>query len=193
MKTALNIADLISAPLTASASANSKMLKLQTAYLIDTCFVKKNDDSYEPVMIEMSITKSHIEHVKNESASFKDISAKFKVPLLTLIPINTLAVDTVDINFSLEIVQQKEIVTSVNKTNKNASKNIFEKGNERKTELSGRVSYDANDSKKERTHNSSKLDVKIQAKSLPLPRGITTLIDLYVNSINAKPNFEKND
>lgn len=193
MKSALNIADLISAPLTASASANSKMLKLQTAYLIETCFEQKDDDCYEPVMIEMSISKSHLDKVKNESASFKDISAKFKVPLLTLIPINTIAVDTVDVNFSLEIVQQKEVKTTTTKNSKTSSNKIFEKRTEAKTELSGRVSYDSSDLKKEHSLNSSKLDVKIHAKSLPLPRGITTLIDLYVNSINAKPKINEND
>ena len=111
MKRALNIAELIGAPLAAAASANSQMLKLQTAYLIETCFVKKEEDSYEPVMIEMSITRSAIDNSQRDNPTFKKYSAKFKVPLLTLIPINTLAVDNIDINFSLEIISQTEVTS----------------------------------------------------------------------------------
>ena len=192
MKRAPNIADLIGAPLTAAASANSKMLKLQTAYLFETCFVKKDDDSFEPVMIEMSIFRSSVDSSDRENPTLKNYSAKFKVPLLTLIPINSLAVDSVDINFSLEIVSQKEVSsdqTIEGETNLTNTK----KSEQKKTELSGRVSYDSKDIKKEKSHNSSKLDVKMQAKSLPLPLGITTLIDLYVKTINAKSTSEDNE
>lgn len=98
------IADLLSAPLVAAASANSYMVREQTRFLLDTCFVTKGPNLYEPLMIEMSLSKSLLTEDENHVLNRQDIVSTFKVPLLTLVPFNSLVVDNVDIDFSMEIV-----------------------------------------------------------------------------------------
>lgn len=176
------VADLLSAPLIAAASANSFMVKEQTRFLMDTCFVAKGDNRYEPVVIEMSLSKSVMTESDNHQIKQQRIESVFQIPLLTLVPLNSLAVSNVDIDFSLEIVSY----VNENSSNSNGDNTTQPSGN-KNTGLTGKLSYDANDKSDNRSHNASKLNVKIHAGTVPLPLGVTTLIDLYVKSINAIP------
>lgn len=60
---------------------------------------------YEPIMIDMILTRSVIGPGATEGADpvIKPASTKFTLPLLTILPINSLAVETVDINFEMEV------------------------------------------------------------------------------------------
>lgn len=164
MKQAPRIEEILSAPLIAAAKANTEMLKEQTRFIMEICFEMNPDNTYKPRMVELLLSDG----------------SSFEVPIITLIPLNSLAVDNVDIDFSLEIISQ------INNTHKE-SMSLNDGDKERaKTSLSGRLSYDSNDTKSARSHNSSKLNVKINAKSIPIPTGVTTLIDIYLKSISNK-------
>ena len=178
------IGDILGAPLVAAVSANSTMVREQTKFLMETCFVSKGNNLYEPMMIEMSLSR-FIEDDRNESG-LKEINTTFQIPLLTLVPMNSLVVDSVEVDFSLEIVSQSASQSSVqikgekdNSSNSNILKNDVQ--------FSGKLSYDSNDKASNRTHNASKLNVKIQTKSIQLPLGVTSLIDMYIKSINVLP------
>ena len=56
-------------------------------------------------MIDMILTRSVIGPGATEGADpvIKPASTKFTLPLLTILPINSLAVETVDINFEMEV------------------------------------------------------------------------------------------
>ncbi len=189
------IENLLSAPLVAAASANSVMIKEQTRFLMDTCFVAKGDNQYEPVMIKMSIARTIISEGKNGEVKSEDITSTFKIPLLTLVPINSLVVDNVDVDFSLEIVSysdnQANASRKENEQQKLSDNLLNDNASEKGAVLSGKLSYDANDKGANRGHNASKLNVKIHAGTIPLPTGVTALIDLYVKSINAVPEKTK--
>jgi hypothetical protein len=188
------IGSLLSAPLVAAASANSIMIKEQTRFLMDTCFIAKGNNQYEPLMIEMSLSRSIISEDVNNELKRQELVATFKIPLLTLVPINSLVVDNVDIDFSMEIVSYSEAQkdsSAEKEEGKNTSSGLLGNNTQsNKTTLSGKLSYDANDKGSNRSHNASKLNVKIHAGTIPLPQGVTTLIDLYVKSINAIPKQE---
>ncbi|MBN1990564.1 MAG: DUF2589 domain-containing protein [Bacteroidales bacterium] len=181
------VADLLSAPLVAAASANSFMVREQTRFLMDTCFVSKGDNRYEPVIIEMTLTKSVISEGDNNEVTKQEITSTFGIPLLTLVPLNSLAVDNVDIDFSLEIVSYEASQSSGNESREEQAGNPNQTTTKEPV-LTGKLSYDSSDKKENRSHNASKLNVKIHAGTIPLPVGLTTLIDLYVKSINATPN-----
>jgi hypothetical protein len=188
------ISDLLSAPLVAAASANSFMIREQTRFLMDTCFISKGNNQYEPLMIEMSMSKSVISENENHEMKIHEVVSTFKIPLLTLVPINSLVVDNVDIDFSLEIVSytgSQGNSSDENEEKEKTSDNMLERGSRNnESVLSGKLSYDSKDKGSNRSHNASKLNVKIHAGTIPLPMGITTLIDLYVKSINAIPKNE---
>ncbi len=187
---ALNIESIISAPLEAAARANSMMLKEQTKFLMEFCFKKNDDDSYDPVLIEMYLTKSVADPDKDSDDPdyFRKMELSFNVPLITLIPINSLAVDKVTVEFDMEITEQSSSEIDYDKVN---SKDIETPGE--KAKLKGRVSYDSKENTKEslsgqnKSQNSAQLKVNINAGPLPLPVGLTTMLDMYLKSVHPNP------
>ena len=107
----LPMESLIGGPLNAAAKANSAMALTQTRFMLDTCFNMAKEDKdgktiptqYEPIMIDMILTRSVISEDKDGKVSVTPASTKFTLPLLTILPINSLAVETVDINFEMEV------------------------------------------------------------------------------------------
>jgi hypothetical protein len=188
----ISIESLISAPLVAASKANVVMVKGQTRFLLDYCFTQTGKDPYRPVMIEMVMTRGFVEEDQPESGKepekkIRKVELAFSVPLLILVPINSLAVNKVSLEFDLEI-------TAVNSWDYNVdsepgSKNVINKG----AQLYGKISYDHDQNVKEsdksqyKSSMSSKLKVNIDAGPLPLPVGLLSIIDLYNKSIQPLP------
>lgn len=71
---------------------------------MDTCFTKEKEGegdkakiTYKPVMIEMSLERGGIGHDDQKVPSIDIVTTKFNLPLLIIIPLNSLGVDSVDI------------------------------------------------------------------------------------------------
>ena len=92
-----------------------------------------------------------------------------------------------NIDFDLEITATK---SKPNTPNNESNNNITDE----KPQLYGKISYDPNSGNADDSQNpykkqlSSKLKVNINATTLPLPKGILTIIDLYSKSINPTTN-----
>ena len=183
----LPMESLIGGPLNAAAKANSAMALTQTRFMLDTCFNRKEVSTtepksyqYEPIMIDMILTRSVIGPGATEGADpvIKPASTKFTLPLLTILPINSLAVETVDINFEMEV------------------KSSFSEDDNKATKLGwgplsvsikGSASYSSKDSETHNTHyeksNSAKYTVNVHAGQLPLPKGVNTIIEAFTKAI----------
>lgn len=180
----LNIESIISAPLIAASKANVMMLAGQTKFLLDYCF-NKQDDVHQPVMVEMLLTQPVINPTKKPSdpeyISIEKMA--FQVPLLCLIPLNSLAVDKVNVDFDLEITSVGSYQSNIDVV-------------ERKAVLNGRVASATQPSEKnshgQYTNQSfSRLKVNINASCLPLPKGVLAILDLYTKTI--QPVSEKSN
>lgn len=160
-----NIESLISAPLRAVSKANMLMLSGQTKFVLNNCFDVSEEGLYRPKMVNMTIQRGNSEELT------------FQVPLLSLLPLNSLAVEQVKLNFSLDITS--------------TSNYEFRQGEEdamtRKSALNGRFVKNNKDSHRHSTH----MDINIDAKSIPIPNGMKTLIDLYSKVILPTNNNEK--
>ncbi len=187
----LNIESIISAPLVAASKANVVMVTGQTRFLLEYCFTKKPDsNTYEPVMIEMSMTKAEVVPSKNpeDTDAIKINKLTFSLPLLTIIPINSLVIDKVTVDFDMEItsVTSYEPVGAIGKQKVPLNK---------QAQLNGRISNDPNqqagDSGQNKSQSRSRLKVNINAGPLPLPVGVLTIIDLYTKAIQPVPSEEK--
>lgn len=207
--TGLPMEDLIGGPLNAAAKANAAMALTQTRFLIETCFdkietkrsvtengqtVEKTVMSYKPIMIEMSLERGVLTTVKdennNESLEIKNFTTTFNLPLLTIIPINSLGVNNVDITFEME-------VKSSFSESENTSKMVESKGEgsfETKlgwgilsVNIKGSASYSSRDSSTHDTHyeksNSAKYTVNVHAGQLPVPKGVNTIIEAFTQAI----------
>ena len=176
------VGTVISAPLIAAAQANSKMLSEQTKFIMDFCFQETGENKYDPIMIELSITRGSLKAETDETTIVQNRMV-FKVPSLTLIPLNSLGVDTVSIDFEMEITSQKTKSTM----------RTFGSEPKDEVELHGKISYDSREKRSSsrkaegKTENTSKLKVNVHASSLPIPVGVSTLLDLYVKSVHPTP------
>lgn len=154
----INLDSIISAPMVAVSKANSLMLSGQSEFILNYCFNRviaaDNSITYQPKMIVLVVKKG------TEGTSFIDI------PLLTLLPINSLAIDKIKVKFDMEIMS-----ISSYKANSNDSL-------ERKAQLSGKLSGDQKNSTNG-THSNKNLSVFVEASKLPLPNGLLNIIDMY--------------
>lgn len=184
----LNIESLIEAPLIAAVKANSLMQREQVRFLLDTCFSAYDvndvcDKALSPVMVKMLLTSSNIDYSKNQEEDLPVSINKmeFQVPLISLIPINSLAVNSVDIDFKME-------VTSMNQTESC--------NNESAAILKGKIanSHQSKEYISDEKQETRSLNVKICANSLPLPKGVIELIDMYTKSIQpVQSSMEKKE
>lgn len=195
-----DIDSLISAPLIAASNANSAMAREQAKFLMEFCF-KQDGDSYTPVMIEMHLHQSTLEpgETRDDPHKIRRINTIFQIPLITIIPINSLAVETVDVEFDLEISSQHQH-DDEESDKKDTQSELHGSGTGPK--LRGKISYDSKENinqtatNKYRSQNSSKLKVNVHAGQLPLPVGVTMMIDLYSKTVHPteqKENAKNND
>lgn len=178
----LSVNDIITAPLLAASKANSAMAQEQTQYILDYCFSKSEGGQYEPIMIRMSLTRAISEAGEEDGASLdiKIVKSEFELPLMTLIPINSLAVESVELDFDMEITS--------------TAKETAEGG---KAVLAGKVGTkqgeNAKLSKELQRKSTANLSFNVKVKPLPLPPGIIAVVDLYTKSMNPVNVEEQND
>ncbi|MBU6267193.1 MAG: DUF2589 domain-containing protein [Sphingomonadales bacterium] len=191
--TGLPMEALIGAPLMAAAKANHQMACDQVNYLLGTCFKTAGDDKdagYAPIMISMKVTRPVLTPSAT-SPDVKNIDSVIQLPMLTIMPLNSLAVDSVDVKFHMEVKSS----FSEDQENKSESKNHEEGafsgtgwiGPFRCT-ISGSVSHDSSSSSSDATHyaksNLASYDVEVHAGQIPTPPGIGVLIQAFANAIS---------
>lgn len=193
--TGLPMDSLIGAPLNAAADANAAMAITQTKFILDTCFSQTGaapDIEYKPIMIKMSLTRGLISPGATETdpTTIELVTTTFDLPLITIIPINSLGVDAVDIIFEMEVKSSfAEEQSEATETAINASVEWEVKvgwGPVSAT-VKGSASYDQKDSSTHSTHyeksNSAKYTVNVHAGQLPVPKGVNTIIEAYTLAI----------
>lgn len=184
----LPMKSLIGAPLNAAAEANAMMGKAQTQYLLSTCFEEAAEGApRSPIMIIMEITRSVIKADGTPGAS---VTTQMNLPILTILPLNSLAVDDVSVDFEMEVKSS----FSNDKETSQESEVVAEAGFEAKigygcfsAEVHGSVKSTTKSASSDKSHyeksNSAKYTVHVHAGQLPLPQGVTTIIDAYTKAI----------
>ncbi|MDE1146283.1 MAG: DUF2589 domain-containing protein [Azospirillaceae bacterium] len=197
--TGLPMQALIGGPLNAAAEANSMMAVTQTRFLLDTAFARETTsgvDTYKPIMIKMTLTRGVLVPVNPDQPPpldviIKEVTTTFDLPLLTILPLNSLAVDDVTINFDMEVKSSYSDVTSQKTEEKVATAGSFSAKvgyGIFSAEISGSASYDRTSSSGRDTHyeksNSARYGVSVHAGQLPLPEGVKTIITAFTNAIS---------
>jgi hypothetical protein len=192
---------LIGGPLNAAANANAAMALTQTKFMLDTCFKQEIDGTtkkvtgYKPIMIQMSLTRGVITPgdpfaTPPVETSIQNVTTTFDLPLLTIIPLNSLGVDNVNITFEMEVKSSfaEEQSEAAETTIKGSSEFEMKIGwGPVSATVKGSASYDHKDSSNHSTHyeksNSAKYTVLVHAGQLPLPKGVNTIIEAYTLAI----------
>ena len=166
---AILIENLIGAPLIAAASANSTMAKEQMKFLMESCFDLK-DGFFSPKMVSLTLKS-----LKSAKESKLSEAGSFELPLITVIPFNSLCVKDISIKFDLEIVSHISNRLNEDKKTKN------------KVKMRGSIaSSNDNPEKDNKSRNQAKMAVEITGGTIPLPIGLTTLLNLYAKNIQLK-------
>ncbi len=186
----LPIKSLISAPLLAGAEANSKMAITQTQFLLSTCFNTSGSGdtiNYQPIMIKMTLTRSVI---KADGEAGEDVSTQFDLPLLTIMPLNSLAVDNITVNFEMEVKSSFSNDKETSSESESAAEGSFSAKVGYgcfSAEVSGSVSASSKNASSEKSHyeksNSARYEISAHAGQLPLPEGVTTIIQAFSQCI----------
>ena len=147
-------------------------------------------------MISMSITRGVIQPQAAAddgtvpNPTIESVTTQFDLPLLTIIPINSLGVDNVQIDFEMEVkssFSEEASETTENQVKAEASFEAKVGFGPFSASVKGSTSYDHKDSTTHSTHyqksNSAKYTVNVHAGQLPVPKGVNTIIEAYTNAI----------
>ena len=141
-------------------------------------------------MITMSITNGVIRPGSNgEPDTIERITTTFDLPLLTIIPINSLAVENVSVEFDMDViahtseVDQNSPESTLRSPLQNKGKLIGKIGKSTTTQ-STTSKTSSHHSRQVFSQNTSNLKVSVNAGQLPLPGGLTTILDLYQKAIS---------
>ncbi|AOY81809.1 DUF2589 domain-containing protein [Moorena producens JHB] len=180
---------LISGPVVAIVKANDMMAKQQVKLLMQSCF-SATGDVYEPVMITMSLRRSvlehgNLEHGNDDSTWIRHVNTNFQVPLITLLPLNSLAIEEADISFSMNAYGHQEAPEE-----KEDDSTLFSDvplSSIQPYALSGNISYGFR-GETERLGVSglqeSSISVSVSTSKLPLPLGVHTILQAYSQSLH---------
>ncbi|MGF1706817.1 DUF2589 domain-containing protein [Enterovibrio baiacu] len=196
----LPMRSLIGGPLNAAAQANSMMAVTQTKFMLDTCFNKSSDTkdktSLTPIMVTMQITRGVISESdakdgKKPDVGIDQVTTQFDVPLLTIIPLNSLGVETVQVDFEMEVKSSYSDESSQSSSSSTSEQGSFDaKLGEGwwSVEVKGSISHDSQSASSQKStyqkSNNAKYTVSVGAGQLPLPQGVTTIIQAFSNSIS---------
>lgn len=185
---------LIGGPLMAAAEANHNMAMTQVQFMMDSCFQEpeKDDGAYEPVMINMTLTRQYVTPANADApAVTTPIKTTISLPLLTIIPLNSLAVDDVTVDFKMQVKSSFSDEKSKSDAQTTKASGTF-KGSAGigpfSVSISGSVSSSSeHHSSSKQTYqksNSAEYDVHVHAGQLPLPEGVGVIIKAYSEAIN---------
>ena len=167
--TGLPMSDLIGGPLMAVSEANGNMAKKQTQFLFDTCFkASKDNDSVEPIMIKLNMTRAVLSFSDDGTTpSTSYFTTTIDLPLLTVIPLNNLGVDSASVNFEMEVKSaSSEDIKETSKSSTEAKASITGKAGwgPFSVSISGNVSYSSEDSRTHDTHyeNSNRFNRRVR-------------------------------
>lgn len=103
----MSMESIIGAPLIAASKASSMMQAEQLRFLLDTCFTlgETGSETLSPVMVKMELYTPSVGRfdIPDDVGCAKVNKLEFQVPLINIIPINSLTVNNIDVDFSMEI------------------------------------------------------------------------------------------
>jgi hypothetical protein len=193
--TGLPMSDLIGGPLMASAKANNLMAISQTQMILEMGFNKTEKDNqitYTPIMLDLTLTRSALSEDPGATPNVvvTPVVTNIQVPMLTILPINSLGVQTVDVTFDMEVQSSYSHNTSDTQQSANSAEASLDAkfgGGLWSVDIHGKVSHSdehkTTDESAYRKSNNARYHVAVHAGQLPLPDGIKIIIQAYANAI----------
>jgi len=169
-------------------------------------------NEYSPIMIVMSLTRPVITPgtpgspavqadpatntparaaVDAKPAIIQNVTSQFNLPMLTVVPLNSLAVQSVDINFEMEVKSSFSQEESKSSEQSRKAEGSFEAKvgwGPFSVTVKGSASYDSKDTSSQNSHyqksNSAKYTVAVHAGQQEMPKGVNTIIEAFTRAID---------
>lgn len=189
---------LIGGPLQAAANAQQGLAMTQTQYILNTGFNQSKDQSgritYTPITATIAMGQSQPVIGADGSVSTADSHLSVDFPLITMVPIPSLAVTSVDVTFDMEVKS-----SYTHETDSETSSHTQEQGSfDAKAgwgcfsvEVKGSVSHDNSQSNSDKQtyqkSNDAKYHVEVKAEQQPIPEGIKMILEMFSKNMTMKP------
>lgn len=183
--------DIIGRPLISIARAQNMMAREQVKSIMESCF-HFDGEVYQPILLKMTVTRSSVTSDTNNQdfAAINQTAAIFHLPMITIFPISSLGVENADINFNVEILSQYE-----NQPDEETPFTNFLTDSGPRMEWMGRI---ASNEKSDDSYNTSQtserggsIHVNVEARTLPLTKGLLEIIEIYSSSFQISTDVEK--
>ncbi|TCO09845.1 DUF2589 domain-containing protein [Natronoflexus pectinivorans] len=170
----LSMDDLISAPLVAACEAQSKLA--QTAYKYMTEIGFEDGDFSKPNLLNFTLQRP-----VETNEGLKTSNVEVQAPFLGLVPIPSLLIDDVKVDFQMEV---NSVTASSNKNEKEASaeaKGSFKLGlwGKGSVKVNGKVTTSKENTRS--TNQTAKYQISVSAKQQPPTEGLSRLMDILAS------------
>lgn len=195
----LPMGSLIGAPLQAAANAQQSLAMTQTQFILGTGFNKITSDdkktiSYTPITATIAMGQSQPVIDDKGAVTTADSTLHVDFPLITMIPIPSLSVTTVDITFDMEVKSSFSRDTDNETASKTAESGSFDAKlgwGCLSVDVKGSVSHDSSQSNSDKQSykksNDAKYHVEVKAEQQPIPEGIKMLLEMFGKNMTMKP------
>jgi hypothetical protein len=192
----LPIDDLITKPLISIVRAQEEMAKEQIKDLLKSCFYF-DGEYYKPIMLKMSLTRAVIESGEkiNDQPKIEHIITYFNLPLITLFPLNSLGISTVNIDFDMEVTSQYSLDINIDDDEENESDKITSQApwfkRPSNIEILGKIApqkatynnFNTGINQSESRSQNASYSIDVTASPLPLTKGLLAIIEAYTKAI----------
>jgi hypothetical protein len=189
---------LIGGPLQAAAGAQQALAMSQTQFILNTGFNQTRDASgnitYRPITATIEMGQSQPVIGQDGSVSTAESHLNVDFPIITMVPIPSLAVTSVDISFDMEVKSSYTHETDAESSSHTAESGSFDAKAGwgcLSVEVKGSVSHDSSQSNSDKQgyqkSNDAKYHVEVKAEQQPIPDGIKMLLDMFSKNMTMTP------
>lgn len=181
----LPMRELIGGPLFAAAEAQEKLASIALNYYKQIAFYGKDEtDPSNPEAKEgdTRILKFKVNRPVEQNGEMKTLEQTVEAPFIGLVPIPSLLIDRVDVDFQMEVTDTN---TSKTTESTDVSTNISAKWFTVQASISGKVSSSRENTRS--TNQTAKYQVHVTASQQPQTEGLSKLMDIMASCIEPIP------
>lgn len=175
----LPMGDLVGAPLMAACDAQVRLAQATAEFINNVGF--EQDDKGKSTGKTRTSEFKFTRPVQNADGTWKDEAVEMSVPLLSIVKVPTLSVETVDITFDMEV---KASTNEKSSTDVSTSFGASWGGFGAKVSVSGSVT--AHKENTRTSDNSAKYHVNVQARDAGMPEGLARVMDILQTAVVPK-------
>lgn len=178
----LPISELIAAPFTAACDAQLKLAQAAYTYMTKIGFQQKDGSNDAEVDFNKpNLLKFKLERPVETPEGIKTSNVEVQAPFLGLVPIPSLLIDKINVNFQMEVTtsaksEEKKAEESSMKADANFKLGIFGSG---KIEMQGKLSSSRETTRS--TDQTAKYQINISASQQPQTEGLSKLMDILAS------------